>query len=192
MKTAFAVTDSTFGESTPAANPGVIVNARRATLTSQLVQCLFILSVALLSYLVITHFVLQTVKVVGESMTPTLQDTRLYVLNRMVYFFRSPQPADVVVIRDPADHGFCVKRIIARAGDVVAIHHGKVFVNNHPLNEPYLPQGTPTYPNGSGQEQLFQLAANEFFLLGDNRLNSSDSRTYGPVTRDYILGQVIY
>jgi len=192
MKTVIAVTEADFDGEAQLLRPARGANLKRSSWLSQLVQCLFIVSVTILSYLIITQYGLQTVKVVGNSMTPTLGDTHFYILNRLVYLVRSPQPTDVVVIRDPEDHGFCVKRVIARAGDSVSIRNGKVFVNDKPLNEPYLPQGTPTYPNGKTREQMFRLSENEFFVLGDNRMNSADSRTYGPVPRNHILGQLIY
>jgi len=123
-------------------------------------------------------------------MAPTLQNSRLYILNRFIYLIHPPQPADIVVLRDPKDKGWCVKRVIAKAGDTVFIQQGQVFVNHTPLREPYLPQGTRTYANGNVREQTFQLGEKEFFVLGDNRMNSADSRTYGPISQDQILGRV--
>ena len=80
-------------------------------------QCLVVAVLAAASYFVISHFLLQSVKVVGRSMVPTLCDSQHYLLNRWVYYVRAPQRSDVVVLRDPSDNGFSVKRIIATPGD---------------------------------------------------------------------------
>jgi len=143
------------------------------------------------SYFVISHFVLQSVEVVGESMVPTLRDSEHYLLNRWVYVVRSPQRNDVVVIRDPLDNTYAVKRVIGAAGDLVFLRGGNVYVNGRKLEEPYLNKGTPTYTVGPKKEQLIKCGNNEYFVLGDNRKNSTDSRTYGLVTRDRILGMLM-
>jgi signal peptidase I len=145
----------------------------------------------LLSYLLVSHYILQTVQVVGESMVPTLQDSQQYLLNRWVYHFRAPRRTDVVVIRDPQENGFAVKRIIAAAGDRVDIKSGHVYVNGRRLSEPYLPPNTPTFPYLAANEQSLILGKDQFFVLGDNRKNSADSRTYGPVQRGSILGLIV-
>src|SRR5512146_111339 len=100
---------------------------------------------AVVSYLVISHFLVQSVTVVGVSMVPTLHDSEHYLLNRWVYFFHNPRPADVVVIRDPLDHSYAVKRIVAGAGDAIEVKGGHVYVNGRKLLETYLPPGTPTF-----------------------------------------------
>src|SRR5882724_2670428 len=154
----------------------------------QIYQFLSIGALALASYFVISHFVLQSVQVVGESMVPTLRDSEHYLLNRWIYVVRSPQRTDVVVIRDPLDNTYAVKRIIGTAGDLVFLRGGNVYVNGRKLEEPYLYKGTPTYTVGSQKEQLIKCGNNEYFVLGDNRKNSTDSRTYGLITRDRVLG----
>ncbi len=146
---------------------------------------------ALLSYMLISHFLLQSVKVVGVSMSPTLHDSEFYLLNRWIYHVRSPHLADVVVIRDPMDGGFSVKRIVAVAGDSVYLKDGDVYVNGQKLQEPYLSAGTHTYTASAFTEQLFKCSRDQYFLLGDNRNNSLDSRVYGPVPRRNILGMIV-
>jgi len=120
----------------------------------------------LVSYFIISHFVLQSVQVVGESMAPTLYDSQQYLLNRWVYHFRAPRRTDVVVLRDPEEHGFAVKRIIAAAGDRVELKAGKVYVNGCRLSEPYLPPNTSTFPYLTEKEQSSCSAKTSFSSLG--------------------------
>src|SRR2546423_7030529 len=90
----------------------------------QTLQALVAAALALLSYYLISHYLVQSVQVVGSSMVPTLHDSEHYLLNRWVYHFRNPQRSDVVVIRDPAAGCFSVKRIIAVSGDSIYLKDG--------------------------------------------------------------------
>src|SRR5256885_1904116 len=157
-------------------------------------SCQFLTLAALVlgSYLVISRFFLQSVKVVGMSMAPTLQDSEHYLLNRWVYYVRSPHRTDIVVIRDPADSGFSVKRIVAVSGDSIFLKNGDVYLNGHKLSEPYLAADTPTFTNSKFRNELVVCGKNQYFLLGDNRMNSADSRSYGPVARGNILGLIVH
>lgn len=154
-------------------------------------QLLAVLVLAAASYFLISQFLLQSVKVVGRSMVPTLFDSQHYLLNRWVYRIHAPRHSDVVVLRDPSDNGFSVKRIIAAPGDSIYLKDGSVYLNGCKLNEAYLAPGTPTFTDSKYRDQLILCGKDQYFLLGDNRLNSVDSRTYGPVPRRNILGPII-
>jgi signal peptidase I len=158
----------------------------------QAAQALGFAILAVASYFVISRFLLQSVKVVGRSMVPTLSDSQHYLLNRWVYYFHSPRHSDIVVLRDPADNGFSVKRVVATPGESVYLKEGNVYVNGCKLHEPYLAPGTPTFTDSQYRDQLILCGKDQFFLLGDNRQNSIDSRTYGPVPRKNILGPIVW
>ncbi|MDB6109582.1 MAG: signal peptidase [Pedosphaera sp.] len=150
-----------------------------------------VLALSGVCYFTISRFFLETVEVVGVSMVPTLQEHAHYVLNRWAFHKKEPQHSDVVVIKDPADHGFSVKRVIATAGDAVLLKDGKVFVNGKELAEPYLNPNTHTYTYSQAKEQLITCGKDHYFVLGDNRPQSIDSRSYGPVPRENVLGLVL-
>ena len=142
------------------------------------------------SFQFITSYVMQSVHVVGQSMSPTLRDNENYVLNRWVYRVRDPKPSEIVVLRDPEDNCYAVKRIIAKQGDTVMVKKGHLFVNGRELREPYLPEGTPTFTRPLYEEQMWICGVNQYFVLGDNRNNSADSRIYGTISRRNILGML--
>lgn len=157
----------------------------------QISQFLAVTAMAVVSYFVISHFVLQSVNVVGRSMMPTLYDSQHYLLNRWIYHVHAPQRSDVVVLRDPSDNGFSVKRVVAAPGDSIYLKDGNVYLNGCKLDEPYLAPHTPTFTDSKFKDQLVLCGKDQYFLMGDNRLNSIDSRTYGPVPRRNILGPLI-
>jgi signal peptidase I len=154
-------------------------------------QYLAIAGLALGCYILISHFVLQSVQVVGGSMHPTLRDADRYFLNRLTYYLHPPRHSDIVVIKDPSDGIFVVKRIVATPGEAVYLKDGKIYVNGRALKEPYLKAGTPTLTCSEVEEQLILCGKDQYFVLGDNRGNSLDSRMYGPVRRQNILGVVM-
>jgi signal peptidase I len=154
-------------------------------------QWLALLVLATASYSLFSRFLLVSVNVVGRSMVPTLYDSQHCLLKRWVYQLHAPRHSDVVVLRDPGDNGLSVKRIIATPGDSIYFKDASVYVNGCKLKETYLAAGTPTFTDSQYRNQLILCGKAQYFVLGDNRLNSVDSRTYGPVPRTNILGLVI-
>jgi signal peptidase I len=142
------------------------------------------------SYLFFSHFVVQTVRVDGNSMLPNLRNADVYVVNRLANLFHAPAHGDIVVLKDPTDRSCAVKRVIGVAGDLVELRGGSVFLNGKRLAEPYLGRGIQTFPFKS-INQVVRCGPGEFFVLGDNRSHSSDSRSYGAVPRKAILGYLI-
>ena len=141
------------------------------------------------SYLFFAHFIINSVKVVGASMTPTLCDGDTRILHRWALLYREPRPGEMVVLKDPRHHDFAVKRIIAGPRDIVLVREGIVYVNGKKLAEPYLSPRSRT-DCGDLPQHVFEVRKNEYFVLGDNRQNSEDSRSYGAVPKDCILGLI--
>ncbi len=157
----------------------------------QLGILLVIAMLSLACYYSVSRCLVQTIEVVGESMVPTLHPGNHYILNRWAYHNAAPARGDVVVIRDPADHGYSVKRIVALGGEAVHFVDGKVIVNGEVLKEPYLKPGTHTFTYAKAREQFISCGEDQYFVLGDNRDASIDSRAYGTVCRKDVLGKVM-
>ncbi|HZV33873.1 MAG TPA: signal peptidase I, partial [Verrucomicrobiae bacterium] len=107
------------------------------------------------TYLLISNYFIKSVKVVGTSMSPTLQEGGQYLLDRFSLLSREPRRNEIVVIRDPGTHGgLAVKRVIAVAGESVFFKDGSVYVNGKKLDEPYLLPRTMTFTYASANEQF--------------------------------------
>lgn len=127
----------------------------------------------------------------GPSMEPGLHTGELVLVNQLAYRFGSPHRGDVVVIHPPSDPNGqpFIKRIIGLPGDVITITTTSVIVNGVKLNEPYtFPLGPDEIANTSVLDQQ-KVAPNEYFVLGDHRTNSTDSRVFGGVPRQNIIGK---
>jgi signal peptidase I len=164
----------------------------RATprLTGALVELVQVGVLALVMFLVL-HFTIQTVIVEGISMEQTLQDRDYLVATTIDYRLHAPSRGDIVVVSGlgPTD---LIKRVIALPGERLLIRGGRVFINGRQLDEPYVapvpwtinadwPVGTGG-SGGSGEV----MPAHEFFVMGDNRNDSRDSRSFGPVRQAQI------
>jgi signal peptidase I len=147
---------------------------------------LFIAAVA--SVLIIT-FLYQPVRVEGTSMLPRLEDRDRLFINKFVYHFSSIERGDVVVFRYPRDpEKSYIKRVIALPGDQLRIDHGRVFVNGKPLREPYVPA---EYRDSRSMAEM-TIPADSYYMMGDHRSISSDSRDFGPVDRSLIYGKAAF
>jgi len=184
---------TTQDETKVAANESVKAKAAKppATLGQQLVHCLCAAVIAVTTYFAGSHFLFQKVVVSGNSMSPTLHDDDAFLLNRVEFLLRKPQWGDIVVIRDPEVGCLSIKRVVAVSGQRVELNAGKVFVDGLRLPENYLRPGTMTYSYHQGGVEEFNCDSDQYFVLGDNRADSADSRVYGPVSRQNILGVVV-
>ncbi len=125
----------------------------------------------------------------GLSMYPTLNNKELAILKKSAYANNTPQRGDVVAVKYPGDpdNKRYIKRVIGLPGEKIEIKNGEVHINDKKLSEPYLEDGVATEP-----QQIKFLSNNQYFLMGDNRLGSNDSRYFGPVETRFISGQAIY
>jgi signal peptidase I len=141
-------------------------------------------------YLII-NFILQTVHVIGSSMYPTLKDQDYLIATKIDYRLHPPQRGDIIIMRDPFDSSKdFIKRLIAIPGDRLLIRGGEVYVNGRLLQEPYVAPEPWTeqadYPTNSSDPSGVVLKSDDYFVMGDNRNHSSDSRVFGLIHRDQI------
>jgi signal peptidase I len=147
-----------------------------------------IVFLALVIYVII-QYAIQSVHVIGHSMDRTLAHNDLLIASKIAYKLHEPERGDIVVFQPPnEDSRDFIKRIVALPGDHFKIVAGKITVNGLLLEEPYLPE--PWTANNTpyeGHEQI--VPAHSYFVLGDNRNHSSDSRSFGYIQRRAILGK---
>ncbi|MDO8638449.1 MAG: signal peptidase I [Candidatus Daviesbacteria bacterium] len=145
-------------------------------------------------FLLFYHFVGQPHRVSGSSMVPTYLDSDFILTDKLTYRFQNPQRGAVVILKNPRDESVdFIKRIIAVPGDSVQVSEGLVYLNNQLLSEPYLPTNTIT-PGGNflHEGEIVTAGANQYFAFGDNREHSSDSREWGGVTKEEIIGRAAF
>jgi len=143
---------------------------------------------AAISVLIIV-FLYQPVRVEGTSMLPRLDDQDRLFINKFVYRFTAIERGDVVVFHYPRDpEKSYIKRVIALPGDRLRIDHGSVWLNGQPQPEPYVPE---EYRDSVSYPEIV-VPANSYFMMGDHRCISSDSRSFGPVERSFIYGKAVF
>jgi signal peptidase I len=166
-----------------------------------LFEWLAVLVVALLLAVGVRAYVAQMFYIPSGSMLPTLQVGDRIVVNKLSYRLHGVNRGDVVVFRRPplesADYSDLVKRVIGLPGDTIAAIDGKVDVNGRPLPEPWLPQPTPVtspspLPEGFSLNHPFVVPAGEYYVMGDNRSDSEDSRYFGPISKSLIVGKMSF
>jgi signal peptidase I len=151
-----------------------------------LVALLHDLAIAVVVCVVLITYVVQAFKVQGTSMSPELKDGERILVNKFLYYFGDIERGDVVVFWYPEDPELSfIKRVVALPGETVEIRSGTAFVNGRPLDEPFV-SGTNadlrSYPP-------HEVRPGHFFVLGDNRKGSNDSRSWGLVPERYIYGK---
>ncbi len=164
-----------------------LLRLRRATPVLAVWLRDLIISLAISAFIII--FLYQPVKVEGTSMMHSLDDQERIFVNKFVYRLESIQRGDIVVFRYPRDASKSyIKRVVGLAGDHIRIDDGLVYVNGNPLEEGYVPSefaDQRSYPE-------IVVPAHSYFVLGDHRSMSNDSRDFGPVNRNYIYGKAVF
>ena len=139
--------------------------------------------------MVIIVFFYQPVKVEGTSMAPLISDQERIFINKFVYRFEPIERGDVVVFWYPLDRSKSfIKRVVGLPGDMVNIREGHVYINGQVLEEPYVP---PRYEDFSGYGPA-RIPPGQYFVLGDHRISSNDSRIFGTVPASYIYGKAVF
>jgi signal peptidase I len=175
--------------------PGLPADLRRGA-----VEVVQVVLVTALLYLVVTSFVAQPYEVEMSSMEPTLVPGDHIILDKLSLGWSDPQRGDLVVFDAP--DGFdpegipYVKRVIALPGETVEILNGRIWVTPPggppaPLDERYVAGSGLTLPQGAGGATSWTVPPGSVFVLGDNRPNSVDSRTFGPIPEDRIIGRAV-
>lgn len=153
-----------------------------------------ILAIALALAVIIRLFIAEPRYIPSDSMVPTLQIGDRLVVEKVTYYLRPPTTGDIVVFDPPAqllefgytpDKAF-IKRVIGTPGDVIQIQDGIVFLNGHPLAEPYIAE-PPDYTMPP-----VRVPADEYFVMGDNRNNSNDSHVWGFLPRQNMIGRAVF
>lgn len=145
-----------------------------------------LVSAAVYAILIVT-FGFQVARVEGLSMSPTLADQDRLIVNKLVYRISEPRRGDIVMLYYPVNpEKSFVKRVIAEEGDTVRIVSGRVYVNDIPLNDDYVRPELRSHDDWGPQ----LIPEGYYFVMGDNRINSSDSRNWGMVPKRYIMGRV--
>ena len=146
-----------------------------------------VISLAIAAFFIV--FLYQPVKVEGTSMMPSLDDQERIFINKFVYRIEPIQRGDIVVFRYPRDpQKSFIKRVVGTAGDHVRISDGRVYVNGKLLVEDYVPvayEDERSYPE-------IVVPPDSYFVLGDHRSLSNDSRDFGPVDASYIYGKAVF
>lgn len=139
-------------------------------------------------------FIAQPHKVSGRSMVPAFADGDYLITDKITYRLRPPDRGDIVVLKNPRDESQdFIKRIIAGPGDTIKIENKQLFVNGILLGEVYLPSNTQTQAGSFLNEgKTVKAGENQYLVLGDNRDHSSDSREWGPITKEEIVGRAFF
>jgi signal peptidase I len=166
-------------------DPPASPSGRGRGLLGMLREALETILPAILIALLINVFVGQATRVEGQSMEPNLHSNQRLVVEKLSYRFHGPQRFDVVVIKVPSQGDeLLIKRIVGLPGETVEIHDGQVYIDGQLLNEPFTDEQTRP-----GRYASVTVPPLHVFVLGDNRNHSNDSRSFGPVAIENIVGR---
>ena len=156
-------------------------------------------AIALSIFLVIYLFLVQPHQVNGQSMAPNFADSEYVLTDKISYQFGSPERGDVIVFHAPpeancAEGTGCdfIKRIVGLPGETVEVKNQHIYINSQMLPEPYLKDDVATRAGDYTQGKSVKLGSDEYFVCGDNRPYSSDSRSWGPIKRSDIIGKAFF
>ncbi len=149
-------------------------------------ETILIIVIAILLSLIIRLFVVEATIIEQHSMEPTLHSSDKVFVSKLTYRFGPIERGDIVILRSPDGSKNLVKRVVALPGETVAIVDGQTYVDGNPLQEDYV-----EYFDSSDYGPV-TIGQGELFVLGDNRRNSMDSRTFGPISMETVASKVFY
>lgn len=164
--------------------------ARKHSPVRELVEWILIIAGALIVAFALKTWVLQAFSIPSPSMVPTLVEQDRILVNKLSYSFGEVERGDVVVFERPKAAGtepninHLVKRVIGLPGETIESSNGRILINGEEIREPYLPPGTVT-----DGVQRTKIPPGQYWVMGDNRGNSSDSRVFGTIDHDIIVGR---
>jgi len=159
---------------------------------SKVFRAIFIILILLA---ITRFFIISPGKISGNSMEPNYHEKQTVFINKIIYLFKKPERFDVVEMVEPRTNKIMIKRIIGLPGETLTIKNGRVFIQAKqgspliPLSESYLSQNIQT--TGADAETVSVLGSDSYYMLGDKREVSTDSRIYGPINRKDILGKIM-
>ena len=181
---------------TPEAADGLTAEPekKKVNVKKEIISWILTLGTAVIIALVIRTFIFEPIRVQGGSMSDTLADGEIMFVTKPEYLLGNPSRGDVIICKYPDRTEYFVKRLMGIPGDIIEIHSNVVYRNGEPLEEPYL---TPGRNDDGFSMAAFTLEEGQYFVMGDNRDNSHDSRNYynnppapAALTRDQIIGHV--
>ncbi len=140
---------------------------------------------AILAAAIAMQFIFMRSHVPTGSMIPTIAIGDQFILNRITPYYRAPNRGEILVFYDGTN--YLIKRVIGLPGEKIDLINGDVYINNQKLDEPYLNDPHSTYPLIPSLEFPYEVPQDYFFLMGDNRFNSVDSRYFGPISKNDIV-----
>lgn len=145
------------------------------------------IAIAIIIALLITRFVITHTVIPTGSMIPTIGIDDHLIINRVPFYFTDPKPGEIVIFHQEKE---LIKRVIAVPGDILDMRDGDVYINDERLDEPYLNEQNSTYPFFMEDIEFpLEMPEDMYFLMGDNRNNSEDSRYFGMVNRKQIYAK---
>ena len=169
--------------------------AEETSLVRWLVETALMVLLAFILAQGIKAFVAQPFIIPTGSMQPTIGLKNYVLAEKLTYrFSQSPAYKDIVVFDNPThdpNAAILIKRLVAVGGQTVDLKNGRVYIDGNELDEPYT-NGKPTFPLNPSIQYPFKIPEDSYWMMGDNRTNSGDSREFGPVTRDAIIGHAVW